>query len=148
MPDLSPDAERLVWETCSIIGHHIPNIEHAQYRGMDVHKWKHFYCFNSMEGEATQEEMCALSERITVLSLPLSRPLHRGVSASEATRHYSEGCSLKQRHDNEMFNYCLEIATIRELDMILDALYGQLQTDLDTEFGKVSLEAPKVGRWR
>lgn len=108
----------LVWEKCEA---HPTTAYHTRYRGMDVHQWGRFLCFYPSEGTASEDESRALLERIVGLNLPLGRRLSHldGVLTRHAT------CSLTERHDGQVNNYCLEVASIEELDLILDALLEQ-----------------------
>lgn len=126
-------ADTLQWEYCPISSTEL----HTQYRGMDVHKWKDFYCFYPTEGEATEAELNELRSRIEALHIQVG-----GKTVSYHSWSLENGkCALKQRNDGITRNYCLQRATIEELDMILDALYEQA--------GLVKATQPVgVGRWR
>jgi len=111
----------LQWDYCPVAAQH----RHTQYRGFDVHQWYGYLCFYPTEGEATQDEMATLRERIR--NAGLATDLCEGRRDRDIPYHcwndLNGSCELKPRLDQEKYNYCLETPSFTALDRIIDGLW-------------------------
>lgn len=117
---------QIEWEHCPIPSETL----HTQYRGFDVHMWHGFLCFYATEGEATEDELKQLLDRINEAGL--GNLIHRfyrygndyPIKARQHPWAYSNStCSIKERLDGQMWNWCLETPDLDSLDAIIDGLW-------------------------
>ena len=139
--------QQIQWEYCPIPGNHL----HGRYRGFDVHQWGAIICFYPSEGEATEQELQELLDRIPP-RFPRTRDTQwtYGITGHVTGHNWesrNETCLFKERHDKQSQNYCLEVyaPTLGErltlLDEIIDALWEQ------SGLSPKPVELP-VGRWK
>lgn len=120
------DDRQIEWEPCPIPS----GRQHTQYRGFDVHQWASFLCFYPTEGEATKDELGRLLERIKEAGLePLTwkSSIYYSVRVRqhEWRHHTGETCSIRERLDEQLVNFCLETPNLDSLDAIIDGLWEQ-----------------------
>ena len=139
--------DEIQWEYCPIPSNHL----HGRYRGFDLHQWvNNMLCFYSSEGEATFKELTELLERINTPGIAWDGSIYNGIRSFVAGHNWQvngKTCLFKERHDNQLQNFCLEARapTLDErltlLDEIIDALWEQ------SGLNSKPVELP-VGRWR